>query len=165
MGGNSVPIALVRELFDYEPETGILRWRRKGCKSAVIGEPAGYPHSAGYLQIYFTGYYPQVVHRVIWAIVHGEWPAAEIDHRNGIRSDNRISNLRLASTAENAQNVKRARPFNKTGLLGVTLARDRFVTTIVSNKKRIYLGIFATAAEAHAAYIHAKRSLHPFGTL
>jgi hypothetical protein len=165
MAGNSVPVALLRELFDYCPDTGIVRWKRKGVRTAVIGQPAGYPHSGGYLQVYFTGYYPQVIHRVIWALVHGEFPRCNIDHKNGDRADNRLDNLRLATVGENAQNIHKARPFNKTGLLGVSKHKQRFVATIAVGGKRTYIGIFKTAAEAHAAYLSAKRRLHPFSTL
>lgn len=165
MAGNSVPVEVVRDLFNYDPETGIVTWRRKGVRSAVIGQRVGYAHSAGYLQVYFTGYYPQVLHRIAWAITHGEWPPVFIDHINGVKDDNRLCNLRLATDAQNHQNLKRARKDNLSGFLGVTRSRARFVATIAWEGKRKYLGVWPTAEEAHAAYIEAKRKLHPFGTL
>lgn len=80
-----------RELFDYDPETGALKWKNSRIK-ANQGQPAGVKHHKGYLiitvdqQIY-------LVLRVIWLIVYGEWPKFKLKHINFNQTDNRLANL------------------------------------------------------------------------
>jgi len=57
-------------------------------------------------------------HRVLWMMLHGEWPDGEIDHINGVRGDNRIENLRCVTHAENLRN-QRFRKENTSGVTGV----------------------------------------------
>ena len=94
----------------------------------------------------------------------GQWPDRLIDHINGVRDDNRFANIRQADDAVNAQNQRRACVDSKTGLLGVFFDSKRtnkpFYSTIGVNKKKIWLGRFETAEQAHQAYINAKRQLH-----
>jgi hypothetical protein len=113
----------------------------------------------GYLSIGLKGriYY---AHRLAWLYVHGEWPVDFIDHINGIRSDNRILNLRECSAAQNSQNL--AKQYNKTRLTGVVPWKKRFQAKICVDYKRINLGSFKTAEEAHAAYLAAKAKYHNF---
>src|SRR5262245_14923519 len=79
----------VRQLLKYSPETGELRWRvsRRG-RGARLGRDAGAGHAKGYRRVSVDGR-DYLVHRVIWLWMTGEWPAAQIDHRNGVRDDNR----------------------------------------------------------------------------
>lgn len=97
-------------------------------------------------------------------LFYGKFPSDSIDHINGDRSDNRIANLREATIAENKQNIGNAPSHNKSGLIGAH--RDAsgrgWSSCIIVNKKYTYLGRFATAEEAHAAYVKAKTELHPF---
>jgi len=92
-------------------------------------------------------------------------PSEQIDHINGIRHDNRISNLRLATNKQNCQNTKQARVNNKSGFLGVSPSGDKFISTIQKNGKQLYLGTFETKEEAHEAYLNEKRKLHEFCTI
>jgi hypothetical protein len=95
----------------------------------------------------------------------GAWPLFEIDHRNGIGTDNRWKNLRDGTRSFNIQNQRRARSDNKTGFLGVHRSgkkeRKGFVAKIQLDGKQRYLGVFSTAEAAHAAYLAAKRRIHP----
>jgi hypothetical protein len=63
------------------------------------------------------------VHRIAWALVHGEYPASEVDHINGDGADNRLCNLRLATSSQNNQN-RRLSSRNKTGVKGVFAVRQ-----------------------------------------
>jgi len=108
----------------------------------------------------------QLAHRLAWLYVHGVWPDHEIDHLNGIRSDNRLGNLRDVSRTTNSENQRRATVGNtSTKLLGATLddsvyRRKPFKAQIKVNGRSRHLGMFATAEEAHQAYVDAKRQLH-----
>ncbi len=158
---DSITAARVRELFDYEPETGIFRWRATGRgRGRVAGGEAGHARHDGYV-IIFVDTVICFAHRLAWLHVHGEWPPELIDHKDGDRSNNRISNLRPATKATNAHNIRKANKTNRIGLLGVSQhARGGFTASIVVNMESRYLGYFKTKEDAHAAYISAKRELH-----
>ncbi len=108
-------------------------------------------------------------HRVVWEQAHGPIPAGmHIDHINGVKSDNRLENLRLATPTQNCQNRRVAQSNNaSTGLLGAYLNKKtgRYYSRIHVDGKSRSLGYFGTAEEAHAAYVTAKRELHPFCTI
>lgn len=150
--------ARIRELLRYEPETGNFYWlKRTGRCSA--GAIAGCIEHRGYRVISIDGkrYY---AHRLAWIYVHG-LVRDYIDHINGDRDDNRIANLRDVDCKTNRQNTRRAYSSNKsTGILGVRLLKGKYVSQIWINGKDKHLGTFATAEEAHAAYVKAKRLYH-----
>jgi hypothetical protein len=89
-------------------------------------------------------------------LVNGEWPAGGLDHKDGNRANNAISNLRLASDSQNQANRKgnRSRGLPK----GVTRHRTgKYQAAIKVGGKAIHLGLHATAERAHAAYVAAAR--------
>lgn len=169
----------LRQLLTYDPETGVLTWIkrpvtmfREGNTSSdavcrawnknYAGKPAFIANSHGYRTGSVFGQ-RLLAHRVAWAMFHGRWPVAHLDHINGDPSDNRIANLREATNAENMQNLT-VHPRNTTGYPGVTFCKTtgRFKAQIRNNMRREYLGLFETAEEAGAAYVEAKRRLHTF---
>lgn len=83
----------------------------------------------------------------------------EVDHINRDKLDNRVSNLRLCTRAENNQNRGKFSN-NKSGLKGAYPKRGKYQSTIRYNGKTIYLGTFKTAIEAHKAYIAKAKQLH-----
>jgi hypothetical protein len=133
----------VRALLDYDPETGVFTWKARGTVAGC--------ESRGYLVIRI-GRTTQRAHRLAWLLTYGEWPS-QIDHRDGNRSNNAISNLRLASTAQNSQNAK-LRADSSTGFKGVSVCNftGRFRAYINVDNKRVHLGRFNTAEEAGEAY-------------
>ena len=96
-----------------------------------------------------------------------EWPKEHVDHINGDTSDNRWVNMREATNSENMQNLRGPRRDNKTGVLGTCWdkARSKWVAVIQVKGKQRNLGRFDSQDEAAAAYLKAKRELHPFSTL
>jgi hypothetical protein len=92
----------VREVFSYDPETGVIRWKVARGR-AKAGDIAGTKnHPSGYIQVRFAGANWKA-HRVAWFLTHGEQPDV-IDHINHNESDNRLSNLRNVSHQANQLN-------------------------------------------------------------
>lgn len=160
-------IEAIRRALAYCPDTGRLI-RANGCwRKGLIGMPAGGLHrGSGYMTVSVDGR-SYMAHRVVWILVHGSVPVdAEIDHIDGVKSNNRIENLRLVDSATNLQNQRVPYKNNKTGFLGVSKTRTgRFHASIQIGGKQLHLGLYATPEEAHTAYISAKRKLHTGGTL
>ena len=149
----------VRELLDYNPETGRFTWRiaPRGHKA---GSQAGCTDSYGYVVIRTAGA-GHKAHRLAWLIAYGEWPDDQVDHINGDRSDNRIANLRSLTNQGNQQNRRTAHRGIRSGLLGVSPKRGKWRAQIKVDGKKRHLGLFDTPEAAHAAYLEAKRKLHP----
>jgi hypothetical protein len=139
---------------DYFPETGKF-------VSKVNGKVAGYKRPVGYTVISVDGK-THYAHRLAWFYVHGAMPEMWIDHINGDKSDNRISNLRHATPATNNQNRKACQRNSKTGVLGVDVCRrtGKFRAQITIGGKKHNIGNFDTIDEAHAAYLKVKREAH-----
>jgi len=145
------------ELFEYTPETGVVR-RRIDKRSGRPGGPAGCMDK-GYTRTLVDGR-RYLNHRLAWLLYYGVWPTMDIDHINGITHDNRICNLRDVTTAMNIQNQKKARSGSLLGLLGVSVHREKFQAHIRTHGALKHIGLFATPEEAHEAYLTAKRELH-----
>lgn len=156
----------LKRLLRYDPETGVFTWKVKPCKNMKSGIMAGGLHPRGYRYIRI-GRKKYGSHRLAWLYVHGYMPPDEADHINGVRDDNRISNLRLANSSENSQNIYSSRNNNKSGFLGVVFSKAfrKWGSQIGVGGKRYHLGHFSTPEEAHQAYLKAKREMHPFGML
>lgn len=149
----------LRELLDYDPETGAFRWRR-GRGKMRAGALAGSLQSAGYSQIYIDGR-NYTAHRLAWLYVTGRWPGGEIDHADGDRLNNRFANLRNASRSENNANSRR-RYNNRSGYKGVSFFKSAglFAACIAKDGRRFHLGYFQRAEDAHAAYVAKARELY-----
>lgn len=101
-------------------------------------------------------------HRLAWFYVHGEWPKGHVDHINGNRDDNSAGNLRDVSPTVNAQNLRKARSDNKSGLLGVCWVErvKRWKAQINVHGAHLTIGFYESKEEAHQAYVQAKRQHH-----
>lgn len=156
--GDSLSVERLREVLDYDPTTGEFRWRRgryKGIAGAVM--------KLGYRTISVGGgrFY---AHRLAWFYVHGAWPPDQVDHLNGDRDDNRLSNLRLATNKQNIENRHRVRSDSRSGLRGVQIHKQtgRWRARIKVAGRYRHLGLFDSPEEASRAYLAAKQELHPF---
>ena len=150
---------LLRETLHYDAETGVLTWLVSRGK-ATVGDVAGAVNSRGYLVVGLYGSL-YVAHRLAWMWVYGKWPDSEIDHINCNRSDNRLVNLREATVSQNRANSS-LRKKSVSGFKGVDLYKPtgRWRARVAYNKLQHNLGYFATAEEAHAAYLVAATKLH-----
>lgn len=147
----------LRELLDYDPDTGIFRWRiSRGPRKA--GAVAGCVGSYVQVMVDRKNY---KAHRLAWFWMTGEWPPAEIDHKNGSGADNRFEVIRPATSSQNKMN-RRLSSQNSSGFKGAFLdKRDgRWYSRISVNRRLIHLGRFDTAEEAHAAYAAAARQAY-----
>lgn len=150
------------DLFDYDKVQGRLIRKVRTSPNTRVGEAAGRTNGKGYRQTMVDNR-RYMDHRLVWLYVTGVWPPAEVDHTNGIRDDNRIENLRLATKAQNQQNVA-MRSHNTSGYIGVTWYKKsgKWRAQIKSNGKKIHIGLFDCPAEAHKAYLNKKAELHTF---
>lgn len=105
------------DLVSYDPLTGIFRWRYYRFRCPPAGAVVGSLNARGYLRTLINKEF-HFLHRLAWFYVHGVWPKDILDHANGVKTDNRIANLREADTRRNAYNRKRPRT-NTSGVKGV----------------------------------------------
>lgn len=147
------------ELFSYDAATGMVTRKVKRGGRALAGAQVGSDDMHGYktVRINRRSY---KLHRLIWLMTHGVWPAGDVDHINGQRSDNRLCNLRDVPRRINLQNQSKAPNNKSTGVLGVYRDGLRFYARISIGNKSRHLGTFDTVADASAAYLQAKRELH-----
>lgn len=152
----------LKQSLSYDPETGVFTWIKKGRgRMRFFGKPAGRINPAGYSHIEIDGsdYY---AHRLAWLYVHGSWPANQIDHKNGLRSDNRLANLQEATNSSNGQ--KKLKYFDTTSplLTGVRkpLAHCGWIAELRFQGKSLRVTGFDSPEEAHAMYVELKRRLH-----
>ena len=163
-----LPIDFLHERLEYNSSTGELRWKCRPSSNPwnarFAGKIAGCPSNRAYLCIALTHLGQQhryLAHRIAFAMTYGRWSDAEIDHKNGVKSDNRLVNLREATRIQNCQNAKK-RVNNTTGHTGVFRTRRRWFAQIHANGERKHLGCFDDREEAAHAYLAARRQLHPF---
>jgi hypothetical protein len=88
--------------------------------------------------------YKSYAHRLAFLYMTGSLPPADVDHVNGVRNDNRWSNLRLATRSQNMWNVKRC--------TGAYQQNGRWYASIKVDGKRRSLGGYSTKEDASAAY-------------
>jgi hypothetical protein len=162
----------LREILEYDPDLGILTWkfrpremfpsdgsfktwnkRFSGVHALCCKTVQGYLHG----RILGVGFF---AHRVAWAIHHGKWPDGEIDHRNGNRQDNSISNLQEASPTENRRNM-RLRSDNTSGACGVYWDKDlqKWRAAIGVSGRSVYIGVYEEKNDAINARLSFQNNL------
>lgn len=148
----------LREVLSYDPETGEFRWRVSNSPRAQAGALAGSAASTGYRDIRVDKQLYRS-HRLAWLYVHNTWPANEIDHINGDKADNRLTNLREATSSQNKVNQVRLRADNSSGLRGVSwsAANQKWLAKIRHQGQQKNLGYFQTKEQAAEAYALAAR--------
>ena len=124
----------LREVFTYCSKSGELRWARKTCRNMRVQRVAGYVGHQGY-RVVTINKIPWQAHRLIWKLVYGEEPRF-IDHIDGDKSNNRLSNLRECSQAENNRNCPPS-VRNKTGVKGLSVFRGKWRARVVKDGKEL----------------------------
>jgi HNH endonuclease len=154
-------------LLKYEPDTGKLFWLHrpesmfkskndaKAWNSRYSGKEAftAKCNRSGYMvgNIHHKSF---TAHRVIWTLVYGGIPEGmQIDHKNRERSDNKLSNLRLATPLDNKRNSSKPST-NRSGYKGVSWSsrHGKWLSSISFDGKTKYLGLFEDAVEASEVY-------------
>jgi hypothetical protein len=148
----------LRKMLHYEPETGVFRWKVWGGNRARAGSVAGCLNRRGYRLIRIDGRM-YLASRLAWLYQTGAWPvAAEMDHKNLNRADDRWSNVREATASQNQANILK-KSSNTSGAKGVCWRKDsrKWQAQICTNGKRTYLGSFDTREAAAAVYAAAAK--------
>lgn len=158
---NEFNFTALKERLSYCHESGLFTWKIQ-FNNVILGSIAGTKNSNGHVQIRIYGK-RIFAHKLAWAFVYGKFPNGMIDHINGIRSDNRISNLRVVNSSENAHNQRNPSKRTKSGYLGVSWvsSRKKWQAGLGINGKYKFLGLFDDPKIAHQAYLAGKRIYHP----
>lgn len=152
----------LKELLHYDPETGVFRWRISPNRRIRAGTVTGGIGSQQYLRIGIDGRV-YLSHRLAWLYMKGCWPIDQLDHINGIKTDNRQMNLRGATSKENGEN-RGPNKNNSSGYHGVAWHKraKNWQVRISVGGERISVGHFNTTDEAYVAYLEAKAKFHKF---
>lgn len=169
-------IEMLHKLLRYDPEAGLLFWRDRTPDMFCAGKRSKlhscnnwnskYSGKEAFAYIDVEGYKAGAIfnvklraHRVIWAMVTGEWPGDQIDHINHDRADNRFSNLRDVTCLDNSRN--RSGNFDSnSGVYGVTVCKEsgRWMARIKIKNKSVHLGMFERLSDAISARKRAEKN-------
>lgn len=148
----------LKEFLEYNPKTGVFIRKITTSGNSKANSAAGSRHNKGYLRIMVDGKVYQA-HRLAFLYMTGSTPEF-VDHKNGLRDDNRWENLRAATATENMRNRKNHKN-NSSGIPGVCWQKNRrkWQAHIKVDKKHIFLGYFTDLAEA-AKVVSNAREVH-----
>ncbi len=161
MDNNNIEYML-RNTIEYDPSTGLFKWKHIRSNRCFKGWFQGHSTSNGYRVVNIRGVIYRL-HRVAWLLYYGYWPINEIDHVDGNRSNNRINNLRDVNDQQQSMNRKLNKR-NRTGVSGVRLlSNGKYDVRINVKGVRKQLGTFNTLVEAKAVRAEAeiKYGYHP----
>jgi len=147
----------VKELFDYDPKTGNLYRKTRSSNRVQIGALAGVVGKRGYKYVTIR-YKKQYVHRIIFLMHKGYLPKY-IDHKDTDRLNNKIENLRAASSNQNSENSQ-MRKDNTSGYKGVYKRNGKWCAKINHNGKQIHLGTFIKIKDANLCAIEGRNIYH-----
>ena len=138
----------LKTVLEDDSETGVFTHKPTRSPKAYPGAVAGRINTNGHRQIGIDGE-RYMAHRLAWFWIHGVWPTDQIDHINGDRDNNCISNLRPATQKQNMEN-QMLHCNNGSGFRGVSWhkANKKWTAYVNHNGKRLYLGIYQSVDDA-----------------
>ncbi len=146
---STVSLDRLKELLDYDPETGIFRWKIRTSNKVQVGDIAGSVDNKGYTKICIGGHrYPASA--LAWLYMHGE--LAMCDHEDNNPGNDAIANLRKATYS---QNNHRKYTYNPLGHVGVRFRSGRYHAHIRIDGRITRVGSYDTVEEAAQAYKEA----------
>lgn len=157
---NDLTVEDVRKAFSYSKKTGILVWKTACTTNPLrVGTTAGAIDAVGRIRIGMNGR-RYLAHRIIWLWVTGKWPEYEVDHRDGVKSNNCWKNLRAATPTQNHYNIG-LKKHSSSGYKGVNKTPGgKWYAKIRISGKQTYLGTFTTVKTAYTAYCAAAKKYH-----
>lgn len=140
--------AYLKTQLHYDPETGVFTRIASASNASKVGNTIKAKHGGGYALVRLQGK-AYLLHRLAFLYMEGEFPAQQVDHINGIRSDNSFVNLRRVSPQTNCRNQK-VRRDNASGHHGVWFSAptNRWHAFITVNMKRKFIGSFPNIEDA-----------------
>ena len=146
-------------VLSYSPTSGEFVWLIAASNNPPGSRAGGL--TRGYRTIGIAGWRYRA-NRLVWFWMTGRWPEHNVDHRNGVKDDDRWDNLRDVTQRLNLQNQRAPGAANTSGFLGVSWSKKLgcWRANITTPEKQILLGRFPTAESASSAYLEAKRRLH-----
>lgn len=163
-----IDVDLAKRFIDYNRKSGLLKWKyttpdmftasKRTAEQKCRMFNARYADNEAFTSTNGHGYKCGVIlgiritaHRLIWMLEHGHEPD-QIDHINGNRTDNRISNLRNVSKKENGRNLSISKR-NKSGVTGVRFnqRRSKWEADIRVDRKLVFIGRFDKLEDAISA--------------
>lgn len=155
----------VKDNLQYDAQTGHLWWTKQGFRRNLDRPADSLDKSVGYTRVVrrYKGFFRNYkAHRLAWFLYYGVWPKDYIDHVNGIKSDNRLINLREATGFQNQANRK-PQVGCSSKYKGVSWFKQtcKWEAYIEVNRKKIHLGHYHKEEEAALAYNRA--ALEHFG--
>jgi hypothetical protein len=152
---------ILDELLDYDHNTGVFKWKKFRGNTANVGSVVNNITSSGYNMICVKNKRYQA-HRIAYKMFHKRDPEGILDHVDGDMTNNRISNLRVASSKQNQGNSKMP-CHNTSGLKGVSWSKKsgKWAAQINQGNKKVWLGVYEDKNDAHQAYM--KAAIEHFG--
>lgn len=147
----------VDQLFAYNQDTGIFTRKVRTAICTKIGDIAGQINAQGYVILKINGD-AYKGHRLAWLLHTKVWPTGDIDHIDGNKQNNAISNLRDVQRSVNSLNTKIIQN-NSSGYRGVQYHNSKWRARVMLNGKQHIIGSFDTPEDASKAYISFKESL------
>lgn len=150
----------VVELLDYDADLGVFTWRNPTSRRVHRGQPAGSLSTDGYIRIQIDRKL-YLAHHLAWLVVTGSWPKGNLDHRDGVRTNNVFDNLREAGHGPNSWN---AGPHidNTSGVKGVHFhsGSEKWRAVLMHNGRQHHLGLFSSLEEARETRRKAALNLY-----
>lgn len=153
-----ISLATARKYLSYDPETGIITYalpvHKYDGRVLEAGTEAGCINKEGYRQISLNGR-QYLSHRLAWFLHYGEWPKQYLDHVDGIRTNNSISNLKDVSHQENMNNKDASRKALNKRYPGVSYdAKEKLFKAVAEyGDKKEVVGLFDDPKLAYMARV------------